>query len=167
MTAHALLITHHDATDYQTLRAVAVRLEDDQPRNISPTEYQPDPLAGLTVTAQSNAIDRYNDGAAYSYAHRIGITTDEPAELGQVAASLATLRKIDKSLAKARAAYGDPRTFGGLVARVATALAVPIIIGRSGADGMYSSGQWQTWTPGDAAEIIDGWTVTYHKSAAG
>jgi len=156
MTAHALLITHHEATDYQTLRAVAVRLEDDQPRNISPTEYQPDPLAGLTVTAQSNAIDRYNDGAAYSYAHRIGITTDEPAELGQVAASLATLRKIDKSLAKARAAYGDPRTFG-----------VPIIIGRSGADGMYSSGQWQTWTPGDAAEIIDGWTVTYHKSAAG
>ena len=166
MTAYALKLSHMDDT-YQILRAVAVRMEDDSPRNISPSEYQPDPMAGLTITAQAGHgrdAAPTDEAPAYSYAHRLGISADlETIPTAQLAATLATLRRVEAALARDARRYGEPVTFGQLAARVATALRVPIVTGSSGPDGRYTSGTWTTWTPGDAVAVIDGWTAAYNR----
>lgn len=157
---YALLASSHESGEYLTLtvRAVSVDPGDGGPRNLRTDEtYSTDPMAGITITAQA---DRSED-RPYAYAWRLGIRTDDTMPLGQVAAVLGTLRALDRKLSALSDRIGPAATFGGYVARVADALGIQVMTGRTGSDGMYSSGQWNLWTAGDSVSVIDGWIAGF------
>lgn len=168
MSGYALMVDARVTGEYQHVTARMVALADDgSPRNLSTSDaYRTDPYAGIAASAQA---DRDPDRAqqTLSYGWRIGIRDDgDPIVLEQLAALAPTLRRLTRSLATAETRYGPPATFGALLARIATALDVPILTGSAGSDGMYSSGQWVTWTPGDAVRIIDRWTAAFRAERA-
>jgi hypothetical protein len=147
----------------------AVELADDgPPRNLRPEDpYQDDtarPYAGLAITAQADRNPEPTaEGLAYSYAWRVGIASDDPVILQNAAALVSTLRTVDRALARDRERYGMPPTFGAYVARIASALRLPIVAGESGPDGTYAGGEWREWTPGDAVDLVDGWTRAFRR----
>jgi hypothetical protein len=127
-------------------------------------------MAGIVATAQADREHRpgpEREIPAYTYAWRLGL---EPhcfvAVVPALVATLATLRRAERALARDATRYGPPATFGAYLARIATALAVPIMTGTAGSDGFYSSGQWAEWAPGDAVAVIDRWVAEWRREGA-
>jgi hypothetical protein len=160
---HAVLLSARVSGEYLTLRGEAVSLEDGQPRNLRADDYRVNPLAGLTITAQA---DRKSD-LGESYAWRLGLTSSETMRSDQVAATLATLRAVERRLDADHARYGTARTFGEFLGRVLAALRVPAIVGRTGADGFYNSGNWTLYPSGEAAGLMADTLARYHRTGNG
>lgn len=162
---YALLAEHRESTwggslgGCQTYTVSAVHVEDETPRNIGLDEYQPDPLAGIVLTAQAS----HESDLPTTYAWRLGAQFDETATLAQLTATLATLRKVQTRLDKLSADIGPAGTFGQFVARVASALGIPVLTGHTARDGFYSSGEYTSWASGDIASVLDGWTAAYQR----
>ena len=163
-----------DGDKYLLLTAYVVSVADDgSPRNILADTYASDPAAryvGIAASAQASRRDIASDGDApdYSYAWRFGIGTDSLAHdvipFATVERSYGLLKSATRRMAAVDDKYGPVRTFGAYVARIADALALPVMFGRSGADGFYSSGDWRTVPSGQAVSVIDGW-ITAHRRA--
>ncbi len=81
----------------------------------------------------------------------IGVEPVIHLELDAVVASGKIAARVQRAMDKMDAEFGRPRTWGDVLPRFAKALGVSqFVVGKSGSDGMYTSGNWTFFSPDSA-----------------
>lgn len=149
---------------YWHLKANVVEIaDDDTPRNMLSDRQ---PLAGFAVTCQMDG--KTANGQPYAIGVKVVVDYLCTMELDaqDVARLHQTYRTIQSRMDKIEATYGRTNDLAAFVLRFADAVGVNRFIVQTahGADGNYSSGRYQFFSPADAALHI-GWAIEKAQQA--
>ena len=124
--------------------------EDGTPRNIGRGSNFDGTLGYEGWRCEASLMSEWAVKGERAFWH-VGVQPVSYLELDAVIAAGKVGAHVQRVMDKADAEFGRPQTWADMLPRFAKALGVTsFVVGKTGADGMYTSGTWTFLTPGSA-----------------